>query len=114
MLDVNWVPLVGATVITKKAWDAIPAQMREEFRKAAADAGKQMQARSRQESLEATEAMKKRGLQVHAASPEVAEEWRQFAESVYPKIRGAMVPADTFDEVVRLVKEFRASPAGGS
>src|SRR5712692_1580017 len=31
MLEVNWVPLVGATVITKKAWEAIPPQTRDAF-----------------------------------------------------------------------------------
>ena len=51
MLDLPWVPLIGATVITKRAWDAIPPQYHEAFRRAAADAGKEMQARGRQESL---------------------------------------------------------------
>ncbi len=112
MLEVNWVPLVGATVITKKAWEAIPPQTREALRKAAAEAGKQMQARSRQESLEAVEAMKKRGLQVHTVSPELEEEWRRFVEAVYPRIRGSMVPADMFEQVLRLVNEYRASAGG--
>lgn len=112
MLEVNWVPLVGATVITKKAWDAIPAEHRDAFRKVAAEAGQQMQARSRQESLEAVEAMKKRGLQVHSLSPEVQEEWRRFAEAAYPSVRGSMVPAEMFDQVLRLVKEYRASAGG--
>ena len=34
--------------------------------------------------------------------------WHKFAEEVYPRIRGKAVPADMFDEVQRLVKEYRA------
>jgi TRAP-type transport system periplasmic protein len=109
MLEVPWVPLVGATVITKKAWDAIPEQDHDAFRKAALEAGKQMQARGRQESLESIAAMQKRGLQIHSASPELLDEWQRFCETVYPRMRGTMVPADVFDEVVRLTKEYRAS-----
>lgn len=109
MLDLNWVPVVGATVITKKAWDGIAPATREEILKAAIESGKEMQARSRQESQEAVEAMRRRGLQVHPVSPELEAEWRKFAETVYPKIRGTMVPADMFDEVVRLVAEYRAT-----
>ncbi len=109
MLEVKWVPLVGATVITKKAWEAIPSDKREAMRKASTEAGKQMQARSRTESDEAIEAMKKRGLRVHSVSPELENEWRQFAEGIYPKMRGTMVPADMFDEVRRLVAEYRAT-----
>ncbi|HEX9222948.1 MAG TPA: TRAP transporter substrate-binding protein DctP [Candidatus Acidoferrales bacterium] len=108
MLEVKWVPLVGATVMTRKAWEKIPADKREALLKASAEAGKQMQARSRAESSEALEAMEKRGLQVHAVPPELENEWRQFAEGIYPKMRGTMVPADMFDEVRRLVAEYRA------
>jgi len=99
-------------VITKRAWDAIPPRYHEAFRRAAADAGKEMQARGSQESLEAIEAMKKRGLQVHPVSPELQEEWRRFAEAVYPRMRGSMVPADIFDEVLKLVREYRGSGGG--
>ena len=109
MLELNWAPLVGATVITKKAWEAIPAPSREVVLQAAKEAGKLIKADNRRESAEAVEAMKKRGLKVHRVTPELEAAWRQAAESVYPKIRGMMVPAEIFDEVVRLLKEYRAS-----
>ncbi|HET8925298.1 MAG TPA: TRAP transporter substrate-binding protein DctP [Candidatus Acidoferrum sp.] len=109
MLELKYAVLVGATVVTKKAWEKIPVEKRAELLKASAEAGRQMQARSRIEANEAVEAMKKRGLQVQELSPEIEEEWRQFAEGVYPKMRGTMVPADTFDEVRRLVSEYRAA-----
>ena len=53
--------------------------------------------------------MRKRGLQVRSVTPEIESEWRQFAEAVYPSIRGKMVPADMFDEVFRILKEYRSS-----
>jgi TRAP-type C4-dicarboxylate transport system substrate-binding protein len=111
MLDLNWAPLVGATVISKKAWDAIPEETRKIMMKAAATAGDQMRARGRAEAEQSVEAMKKRGLMVQAVSPQVEAEWRRLAEQVYPKIRGGMVPAEMFDEVVRLLKEYRAASA---
>jgi TRAP-type transport system periplasmic protein len=111
MLEVNWVPLVGATVITKKAWDSLPADWQGAFKSICARAGQQMQSRSRQESNEAVAAMKKRGLQVHAVSPELDAEWRQFAEGVYPMVRGALVPAEMFDQVTRLIAEYRSKEA---
>jgi TRAP-type C4-dicarboxylate transport system substrate-binding protein len=107
MLEVNWAPLVGATVITKKSWDAIPAETREAMLKAAKEAGAQIKTRSRAESDESVAAMKKLGLKVQAASPEIDAEWRKVAEEFYPKIRGKIVPADIFDEVTRLLQEYR-------
>ena len=36
-------------------------------------------------------------------------EWDALAASLYPRIRGSMVPADTFDEVVAHLKAYRGS-----
>ena len=108
MLEVNWAPLAGATVITSKVWDSIPAATQAALRKAAEEAGVQMRARGRAEAEESVETMAKRGLKVQKATPQVEAEWRSLAESVYPKIRGNMVPADMFDKVQRLLAEYRA------
>ena len=97
----------GRTVITKKAWDALPEAQRPAMLKAAAEAGVQIKQKSRQESDEAVEAMKKRGLKVQSLSPELLTVWQNFAAEVYPHIRGTVVSADMFDEVQKLVKEYR-------
>jgi len=44
---------------------------------------------------------------VTQATPEIEAEWRTTAEGVYPKIRGKIVPAEVFDEALRLIKEYR-------
>ena len=107
MLEVNWAPLVGATVITKKSWDTIPPEAREAMLKAAAAAGTQIKTKSRAESDESVATMKTRGLKVQAVTPEIEAEWRKMAEGFYPQIRGKIVPADIFDEVRRLLQEYR-------
>lgn len=113
LLQLNYVPLIGATVITKKTWDALTPANRDEMRKVAIEAGKQMQIRSRAENSAAIEAMKRRGLQVHPVPPELEAEWRRFLEGVYPKIRGRTVPADVFDEVQRVLADYRAGQQAG-
>ncbi len=112
MLDLAWAPLVGATVITKKTWDAIPPAGREALRQAATEAGKLMKADGRRESVESVEAMRKRGLRVHPVTPEVEAEWRREVEAAYPKIRGVIVPGDIFDEVVTQLVAYRAAREG--
>ncbi|MEI7731648.1 MAG: TRAP transporter substrate-binding protein DctP [Verrucomicrobiota bacterium] len=112
MLDLPWVPLVGAVVMTSKTWDAVPPESREGVRQAAREAGKFIKADSRRESEESIDAMRKRGLKVNTVTPEIVAEWRQTAEAAYPKIRGGTVPADFFDEVVNQLKLFRAAKEG--
>ena len=51
--------------------------------------------------------MKKRGLNVVAVDAKAREQWKKTAESLYPKIRGGVVPADAFDEAMRYRDEYR-------
>ena len=51
--------------------------------------------------------MQKRGLVVQPVTPQIEEEWLKLTKDVYPELRGKSVPADIFDEVQRLVKEYR-------
>ncbi len=109
MLEINWAPIVGALVITRKAWDDMSPDVQAAVRSASDKAGVQIRAKARQEVDDAVDAMKKRGLIVHRPTPEQMREWDALAASLYPRIRGSMVPADTFDEVVAHLKAYRAS-----
>jgi hypothetical protein len=64
-----------------------------------------MRNQARLEVDEAVAAMKKRGLKVTKPNAEQMQEWLKLADTLYPRIRGKMVPAETFDEVVGLLKE---------
>src|ERR1700690_4179337 len=75
MLEVNWIPLVGALIMTKRSWDALPQAQRDDMLKAAADCGQEFQTNNRKENQEAVESMQKRGLQVHLVSKEAEAEW---------------------------------------
>ncbi|KAB2922980.1 MAG: C4-dicarboxylate ABC transporter substrate-binding protein [Dechloromonas sp.] len=108
MLDLNWAPIVGALVITRKAWDEMSPAARQAVQAAGLTAGDKMRAQARKEVDEAVEAMKKRGLTVTTPNAEQMKAWRQLADELYPRIRGKLVPADTFDEVVRHLETYRA------
>ncbi len=113
MLRLDWAPLVGATVVNRRTWEALPAESRTAMLAAARDASQRFQARAQLENDSAITAMQRRGLTVHEFNAAAATEWRTMVERLYPRIRGALVPADIFDQVVRLLAEYRAQrPAG--
>jgi TRAP-type C4-dicarboxylate transport system substrate-binding protein len=109
MPEVNWVPLAGATVISKRTYDALSPEARNALHAAAAATGPRFQEAGRTEGDSALATMRRRGLSVLPLTPEVEAEWRTMAEGFYPKIRGDMVPAEMFDHVVKLVAEYRSS-----
>ncbi len=110
MLELNWTPLLGATIINRRTWDALTPEQRTAMQQVAVESGRQFQASGRALSDSAVATMRGRGLRVVPVPPEVEAEWRTTSEQFYPRIRGTMVPADMFDEVVRLLREHRARP----
>ena len=108
MLEINWAPIVGALVVTKKAWDDMTPEAQDAVRTASDKAGVQIRAKARQEVDDAVDAMKKRGLIVNRPDAQQMREWTDLAEKLYPRIRGTMVPAETFDEVFAHLKAYRA------
>ncbi len=109
MLEINWAPIVGAFIVTKKAWDGMSPEVQTTLKTASDKAGVVIRAQARKEVDEAVDAMKKRGLQVNKPNAEQLKEWRALSEALYPRIRGKMVPAETFDEVFAHLKTYRAS-----
>jgi TRAP-type C4-dicarboxylate transport system substrate-binding protein len=108
MTEVKWAPLVGATVISNRAWERIPASMRPQLLEAARSAGRRLLPEIRQLNEDAIPAMTKRGLNVVRPDSAALASWFAEAKDAYPKLRGRYVSADLFDEVERLRNEFRS------
>jgi len=94
MLEINWAPIVGALVVTKKVWDDMSPAARQALQTGGERAGVQVRAQARKEVDEAVEAMR---------------QWNELAEALYPRIRGSMVPAETFDEVFMHLRAYRST-----
>ena len=114
LTDLDWEMLLGAVVVTKDAWDKIPADVQGKLRAAAETAGRRLREEIKAGTARDVEAMKKRGLTVVAVDAAARREWRQLAEGLYPKIRGDIVPADAFDEASRSLAAYRAAHKAAS
>jgi TRAP-type C4-dicarboxylate transport system substrate-binding protein len=112
MTDLPWQLLLGATIISKGTWEKIPAEMRPGLLEAAREGGRRLQEEIRKSGDRDVEAMRKRGLNVVSVDARARELWRQTAEKMYPRIRGAIVPADAFDEALRYRDEYRKRSGG--
>lgn len=112
MTDIKWALLLGATVITKKAWEKIPEDIRPKLLEAAKEAGRRFREETRKNGPRDVEAMKKNGLNVVHADKKVEAEWRKAAENAYPQVRGGIVPPDDFDEARKHLDEYRKQHPG--
>jgi TRAP-type transport system periplasmic protein len=98
MLDTSWGYLFGATLVKKDTWDKIPADLRPKLLQIAREIAKKGDADVKRANDEAIAAMKKQGLNVVAVDE---ASFRAAKEKAWPVVRGRVVPADFFDEVVR-------------
>lgn len=107
MLDIKFAQLVGATVIAKDVWDKIPPATQKPLMAASRSAGVALRDEIRKAEANSIPLMEQFGLTVVHADPAALEQWRKLAISIYPKIKGTMVPPDLFDEVERLRDQYR-------
>jgi TRAP-type C4-dicarboxylate transport system substrate-binding protein len=107
MTDLRWQLLLGATLITKDAWEKIPADVRPAIRKATEEAGARLRKEIREAEPRDVAAMKKRGLTVVPVSEAQRAQWQKLTEKLYPEIKRRIVPAEAFDEAMRLRDEYR-------
>jgi len=108
MLRINWVPVVGATVLSNRTWSAMRPEARDALTEAAAEAEATMRAHRHRLDEGAIEAMQARGLIVHEPTEEQEKEWRRTMKPVMEQIRGTLVPAETFDTVQALLADYRS------
>jgi TRAP-type transport system periplasmic protein len=109
MLRVNWVPIVGATIMRKQSFDALKPEAREALARASRKATDDLRAHRRVQDEESIKAMQARGLKVKELTPELERAWREVAERSWPIVRGTMVPGDTFDQVRSVLAEYRGA-----
>jgi TRAP-type transport system periplasmic protein len=107
MTDLRWQLLLGATIINKSIWEQIPAELRPALLESARRAGARLQGQIRASEPKDIAEMRQRGLNVVAVDAKARAEWQALAEGTYPMIRGKVVPADVFDEALRLRDELR-------
>jgi TRAP-type C4-dicarboxylate transport system substrate-binding protein len=104
MLELGLAPIVGAGVITTKAWKAIPDADKKTLLAAAAGVEKRLQTEVPKQDETAVAAMSKAGLTV--TKPE-GPEWKTQLDNLAKTMRGDQVPPDIFDQASKARDEFR-------
>jgi TRAP-type C4-dicarboxylate transport system substrate-binding protein len=109
MLDLPWTVLTGGTVVKKEDWDKVPADVKPKLIEISREYAKKIGAEVRKMDSDALTSMVKDGLQV--VKPADPGAFTKAAQASYTVVRGRVVPAETFDEVKKLVEEAKRQSA---
>jgi len=108
MIDIGLAPMVGAIVVSKRAWSRVDAKYREDFLAAAGRVGSKLASQIPFLDSSAVNVMKNQGLEVlEIRNSEHSVEWLAEAEKFADEMRGDMVPPEIFDRALAKRNEFR-------
>ncbi len=109
LISAPWGHLPGAMIITKDAWDKIPADLRPKIAQIAAEIGVKINTEVAKLQSDALTQMKKNGLKVVELSDAEKKLWQEKAEQTWPAVRGGVLTPQDFDEIKKVRDEYRAS-----
>ena len=107
MMGLGLAPLVGGVVVTKGAWEKIPAADRETLLAAARGAEKKLEREVPLQDRGAIEQMRQRGLTDNDPSVEQQKSWREEAARFAGLARDGRVPPEVLQAVESAVAEYR-------
>ncbi|HTN52178.1 MAG TPA: TRAP transporter substrate-binding protein DctP [Anaeromyxobacter sp.] len=109
MMDTTWSYMIGATLVRKETWDKIPEDVRKKLLGIAQELGAKIDAEVRRLNQDAIAAMQKQGLKI---VPSDAAAWRAAMQKSTPALRGGVIPAPFYDQVVAARESCKAEGTG--
>jgi TRAP-type C4-dicarboxylate transport system substrate-binding protein len=106
-LDAGLAPLIGATVMTQRGFQALPEQDRDALLAAATRADQRFWKEIPDQEQRALAEMRQRRLTVTSIAPEAQAEWQANARALASDYGTGVVPAELYQLALRLRDEYR-------
>jgi TRAP-type transport system periplasmic protein len=101
-------PLVGATVISKKIWDGLPAELRDQLRASAKKIEQRLDQEVPDQDRQAIEQMKQRGLKVTPMDEASRGQWHETANQFAGAVQETLKDRALFDLALKARDAYRA------
>ncbi len=108
MLSLPMSPLIGWMVLNDVTWQNIPETYRGPMIEALRKAAESLNLKTIKLEQEALKAMKEDGLVIHEPPADALEKWRAASIRGMEDVAGKAYPKEILDEVLALLREFRA------
>ncbi|HEY9595971.1 MAG TPA: TRAP transporter substrate-binding protein DctP [Spirochaetia bacterium] len=102
-------PLWGATVVSTRTWNEIPADLQPRLIEAAQRIADSLAPDLARQDDEAIGVMKKYGLKIEPVTPASRAEWVQVLAKTFSGLVGPFYDSDSFDMASRFVDDYRAA-----
>ena len=114
MMNVPLADAAGAVVISKKAYDKLPADLQEILLRNGKSYMAKLTTKSREENAAAIETMKKNGLQIiDVTSQKTLQDFQAVGKTARQSLVGKLFDQGWLDKVEKIVADFRATNKKG-
>ncbi|MEE9163084.1 MAG: TRAP transporter substrate-binding protein DctP [Candidatus Neomarinimicrobiota bacterium] len=111
MTNLPWAALTGGLIVTDKAWEQVPSELRPQLLAAVQKRALRIKNEIRHSDAEAVRVMREHGLAVVDITPEEEAQWEHLVREHGRSLRGTLVDTAMFDWVQTLKGELRRPEA---
>jgi TRAP-type transport system periplasmic protein len=107
MLDVKWSPMYGVVVVSRGAWEKIPADLRPRLLAAARSIGREMNSANVAAEKQAVDVMLARGLRITQPQAADLDLWRDVARDAAARLVGKIVDRESYQQATTDLESIR-------
>jgi TRAP-type C4-dicarboxylate transport system substrate-binding protein len=98
---------VGAVIVSKKAWDKIPAETRPVVKKICDKHFKRLAEATMEDNEKSMETLKKNGIRFVPVTQEGIEQFHQVSMATRKRLAGVLYPQELQNRVEKILAEYR-------
>lgn len=103
MIEMPWAPMIGAIIVSKRAWEKVPEQLRPELKTIAKEKSLHLDLEMQRLESQAITEMQKRGLTVVKPDARQIMQWQSLTKAAYPKFKSKNnIPDEWFETALAI------------
>ncbi len=106
MIDMPWAPMLGAIIVSKRAWQKVPEPLRPQLKSIAEDKSLRLDLEMQRLETQAISEMQKRGLTLIKPDAQQFKQWQSLTKTAFPEFKSKNnIPDEWFETALTMTEK---------
>jgi TRAP-type C4-dicarboxylate transport system substrate-binding protein len=106
MIDMPWAPMLGAIIVSKRAWQKVPESLRPQLKSIAEQKSLSLDLEMQRLETQAIAEMQKRGLTLIKPDAQQFEKWQSLTKTAFPEFKSKInIPDEWFETALTMTEK---------
>ena len=106
MIEMPWAPMIGAIVVSKRAWKKVPEKLHPKLKAIAKEKSLRLDFEMQRLEMQAISEMQKRGLTLVKPNTQQLAQWQSLTKTAYPEFKNKnRIPDEWFETALAITKK---------